>query len=122
MNGVKRSVRVAERVRGELMNMLLRGEIRDPRVQRLVITRLTVTDDLQVARIYVRSQLSDVGDSSTQIIEALEHATGYIRREIGHRVKLKYTPQLRFYWDSEIDEAERVTMLLDEIRLAEADS
>jgi len=96
----KRSDRVADLIRKEISEMLVRT-IKDPRIGFVTITRVEVTGDCRVARIYygVVGTSEQVGQS----IEGLNSAKGYIRRELGHRMKLKYTPDLVFQFDPSIE-------------------
>ena len=98
----KRSERVADLVRKEISEMLIRS-IKDPRIGFVTLTRVTVTDDCRSARIYY----SVVGspDEREQSLEGLNSAKGYIRRELGHRMKLKYTPEIVFQFDPSIEYA-----------------
>lgn len=113
-NKPKRADRVAERLRAELMDMLLRGEVRDPAASAAFVTNVALTDDLQNARVYVRS-VTDGADPDA-IVRGLQRAAPYIRRELSPRLQLKYLPQLKFFWDEGVDRAARVEALLDEIR------
>jgi len=96
----KRSDRVADLVRKEISEMLLKT-IKDPRIGFVTITRVEVTADCRVARVYY----SVVGASEQveQSIEGLNSAKGYIRRELGHRMKVKYIPELVFQFDPSIE-------------------
>ena len=89
----KRSDRVADLVRKEISEMLVKT-IKDPRIGFVTITRVTVTEDCRVARIYY----SVVGtpEEREHSMEGLTSAKGYMRRELGHRMKLKYIPDLVF--------------------------
>ena len=113
----KRSTRVAESIRAELMNVLLTGAIHDPGVSGALISNVLVTDDLRMAKVYVRVLEAEV-DAAKQkaVLRAFERAKGFLRRELGTRVKLKYTPELRFYWDEVIDEVAHIESLLSEVR------
>ncbi len=114
---VKRAVRVAERIRAELMELLLRGAIRDPRAAGATITHVAVTDDLQLARIYVRLIEADPSERrQKELVRAMGGATGFLRRELGTRLSTKYTPDLQFFWDERVDRADRVERILAEIR------
>ena len=117
----KRSLRVAERVRAELMDLLLRGAIRDPRAQDLVISSVRVTDDLGMARVYIRS-MHDVGeDKAIEIVEVMGKAAGFLRRELGQRLQLRYVPSLEFFWDDVVDSGIRIESILDELKQERSD-
>ncbi|KPK16719.1 MAG: hypothetical protein AMJ62_04455 [Myxococcales bacterium SG8_38] len=112
----RRADRVAERIRSELMDLLLRGSLRDPAASEVVISAVRVTDDLSIARVYVRV-LEEIGaDRQEQVVEALGRATGFLRRELGHRLQLRHVPALEFYWDDVVDSALRIESILEEIR------
>ncbi len=118
---IKRSVRVAERIRSELMDLVLSGSVKDPRVSGAVVTNVRVTDDLRHARVYVRLLEQDPPERRRkELVTALGRASGFLRREIGARLHLKYTPELRFEWDETVDRAARIERVLDEIREEEA--
>jgi ribosome-binding factor A len=109
----KRSERVADLVRKEISELLVRT-IKDPRIGFVTITRVTVTDDCRSAKIYY----SVVGslDEREQSIEGLNSAKGYIRRELGHRMKLKYTPEIVFQFDPSIEYAVHMGELIHHLQ------
>ena len=112
----RRPERVAERIRSELMQLLLRGVVRDPAANDCCVTDVQMTDDLGIAKVYVRLLRGDVDESAQRgAIDALGRAAGFLRRELGPKLKLKYLPELRFYWDDGIDRAGRIATLLSEI-------
>ncbi len=112
-----RSQRVAERLKAELMELFLRGLVRDPAVADVYVTQVALTDDLRHARVYVRLTRAEVDDKQRDTtIRALERAGGHLRRELGPRLRLKYMPDLQFFWDEGLDNAARVEAVLDEIR------
>lgn len=112
----KRSDRVGERIRAELMEMISRGAFRDPGLASCYVTEVKLTDDLRHARVYVRSLLTEVSTADRErVIAGLGRAAGYIRRELAPRLKLKYHPELKFFWDDNVDRARRVEELLHEI-------
>ena len=113
--GFRRADRVAERIRSELMDLLLRGSVRDPAAKDVVVSAVRVTDDLSIARVYVRV-LEEIGpERQEKVVDALERATGFLRRELGHRLQLRHVPSLEFYWDDVVDSALRIESILDEI-------
>ena len=113
--GFRRADRVAERIRGELMDLLLRGSVRDPAAKDVVVSAVRATDDLSIARVYVRV-LEEIGaDRQDAVVEALRRATGFLRRELGHRLQLRHVPSLEFFWDDVVDSALRIESILDEI-------
>ena len=114
--GFRRADRVSERIRSELMELMLRGSVRDPAAKDVVISAVRMTDDLSIARVYVRV-LEEIGsDRQDAVVEALDRATGFLRHEIGQRLQLRHVPKLEFYWDEVVDSALRIESILEEIR------
>jgi ribosome-binding factor A len=114
--GGRRAERVAERIKAELMELLVRGTVRDPNAADCCVTGVHVSDDLSHARVYVRLVRAEVSaEAPAQLVAALNRASGFLRRELAPVLKLKYQPELRFYWDEEIDRAARVEALLSDI-------
>lgn len=112
-----RQKRVAERLRAEISDLLQR-ELKDPRLNMVTVTRVTIDRELAQADVYV----STLGDEAQrrEMLEGLRSAAGFIRREIGHRIQLRNTPNLVFHWDPGLENLENISRLLDEIRKDEA--
>jgi ribosome-binding factor A len=112
-----RAHRVAGLLKAELMELLLRGGVRDKALTDTYITDVAFTDDLRHARVYFRLTRSIVSDKDREnALSALEKASGYLRRELGPRLRLQYMPDLKFFWDDGLDRAARVEAVLAEIR------
>ena len=101
--------RMAERVRVILSELLLR-DVRDPRLYGVTITEVKMDPELVVADIYVNA----LGDESRQedVLDGLKSANGFLRREIGRRVRLRVTPELHFHWDLTLERGERLNQLI----------
>ena len=108
-----RQRQVAKRIRFELSDLLLR-EAKDPRLALITITDVTVDRDLAYAEIYVGAMGAQ--DRQHEVMDALQHAQGFLRREIGARVRLRRTPELRFRWDPSLEHGERISQLLDMLK------
>ena len=109
MSGIKR----AERIGGEVFSVLaavLRDGLKDPRVGSITITSVRVSDDLSVARVNFVT-LGGQGDCAA-VVEGLESAKGYLRREVGKRLRLRIVPDLRFHLDTQLDKAMEMTRVL----------
>lgn len=106
-----RSQRVAERVRTELITLLLRS-VRDPGVTAATITRVSMTSDLQLARIYYTVATNKKRQPTAR---ALRRAHPYIRRELGQRLQLRHVPEIRFFYDESAEQEERIGRIFDEI-------
>jgi ribosome-binding factor A len=113
----KRSQKVGDALRGELMTMLLSGEVHDPGAQKAVVSAVSLTDDLRLAKIYVRLLDIDAPEPARKsLLGALDRAKGFLRREISQRLDLRYAPELRFYWDEAVDRGRDMETLLREIK------
>jgi ribosome-binding factor A len=110
MSTHQRPERVSQQLADILANLLRQG-VRDPRVTPLTITRVRMSPDLRVADINV-VPLGGDGDGE-ELIDGLESATGYLRRQVGRQLRLRHTPELRFHLDTQLDEAIHMTRLLD---------
>ena len=120
-SGADRPARIGERIRQELMQLLLRGDVKDPRVQGAVVHAVKVTGDLREARIYVRLGLLDPSKKQQRaLITGLSRAAGFLRRELGARLRTKVTPELSFVWDETSERAGRIEVVLDELRAERA--
>lgn len=107
-----RQKRIADRIHLELSDLVLR-EVRDPRLSSLTITDVTIDRELEYAEVYVNALGAE--DSKAEVMKALDHAKGFFRSEIGARVQLRRTPELRFHWDPSLEYGERISRLLDSL-------
>ncbi|MDQ3035809.1 MAG: 30S ribosome-binding factor RbfA [Myxococcota bacterium] len=115
-SGASREKRVAERIRADLMTLLLRGSIRDPELQGAIVSGVDVTSDLSLARVWMRALEGDADvPRQKRLVRAMKRASGFIRRELGRTLQMKRVPELRFEWDTGADRASRVEELLQEI-------
>ena len=108
----KRASRVSGEIHAALADVLAQG-LKDPRVTPITLTSIRVSDDLRLARINF-VPLGGQGDGD-KILAGLLAAQGYLRREIGRRTRLKYTPELRFHLDTGLQDSFRITDILDQI-------
>lgn len=104
-----RSNRVAEQMKKELGDIITR-KIKDPRVGFVTITDVAVTGDLQQATIYITSLGNERERRET--LKALEKASGFIRSEIGSRIRLRRTPELFFEFDASVEYGNKIDALL----------
>lgn len=112
MTGPRRIQRLNELFRREL-SRLVRGGLKDPRVSDVVVTGVRTSGDLSWATVYVRSEPPTPVEEA---IEGLEHASGFIRRELGRTLHLRKVPEFRFEADETLERAERIERLLEEAR------
>ncbi|MEE4348322.1 MAG: 30S ribosome-binding factor RbfA [Paracoccaceae bacterium] len=113
----QRQLRVGELIRRTLSEVLLRGDIHDPDLNRLSITvgEVRVNPDLRVATIYV---LPLGGQGKDEVLKLLARNKGEIRRIIGKKLTLKFVPELRFQLDETFDRMDETRRLFaqDEVR------
>jgi len=107
--------RVSEQIRAEV-SQILRDEIRDPRLGMVTLTRVKLASDLGAATIFV-SPLGEDPDEARkeELNRVLRKVTGYVRRELSKRMKLRHTPEIRFLLDDSIAEGSHTLELLKEL-------
>jgi ribosome-binding factor A len=105
--------RIADRIRQELSQMLIR-EISDPRLKQIYITDVKVDKELAFADIFV-SAVEGVSRSA-DVLAGLESASGYIKRNLASRVELRAFPRLRFHWDMTPENADHIEQILAKLR------
>lgn len=109
---MERIERISEEIKREMSN-IIQNELKDPRLSMLIsITHLNVTKDLRFAKVYVSIMGSD--EEKTNALEGLKSAAGFIRREIGHRIQIRYTPEIHFELDNSIEKGAYITKLINE--------
>ena len=108
-----RQKRVADRIRAELSDLLLR-ELSDPRLKLVTVTDVNVDRELEYANIWVCRP--DGNAAEDDVLKAFEGAKKIIRREIASRVQLRHAPQLVFHWDHAPDHAEKIAHILDGLK------
>lgn len=112
-----RPERVAEAIKKEIADLIC-NDIKDPRLGFVTITGVEVTKDLSFAKIFV-SVLGSV-DQRQETVDILQKASGFMRSEIGRRIKVRQTPELIFKLDTSLDHGTRIMEILHEINAQEA--
>ncbi len=107
-----RSQRVVEQIRRELAE-LIRLEVKDPRVGFITLTDVEITPDYAHAKVYFTSMTGSEGVED--ILAGLRRASGFLRRELGRRVRIHTTPELHFHYDKSVEEGSRLSRLIDEV-------
>ncbi|MDG1693912.1 MAG: 30S ribosome-binding factor RbfA [Porticoccaceae bacterium] len=107
-----RSERVSDAVQKELAS-LIRQHIRDPRVGMLSVTDVTVTRDLAIAKVYVAFVGERTSDEIKQGLDALNGASGYLRKLLASSIALRATPKLNFFYDETGQRSQRLDALID---------
>ena len=111
-----RIVRINEEVRKELSDIV--RKLKDPRIPVMTsVVNVNVTPDLRYAKAYI----SIMGDDNTKAIAmaALKKSAGFVRREIGRRINLRYTPEVVFELDSSIEHGAKINQLLHDVGAVE---
>ncbi|NLP14009.1 MAG: 30S ribosome-binding factor RbfA [Clostridium sp.] len=107
-----RIARISEEIKREMSN-IIQNELKDPRLSTIIsITHLNVTKDLRYAKVFV--SIMGTEEEKNSSLEGLRSAAGFIRREIGHRIQLRYTPEIQFELDNSIERGAYITKLIDE--------
>ena len=101
--------KLQELIKQEMSKMLL-TDLKDPRIGFVTVTDVEVTGDLRGAKIYVSIMGGEEQVKSS--LEGLQSALGFIRREIGQRVRLRFTPEISFALDTSLDYGDHIQKLL----------
>ena len=111
-----RLLKVGERVRHILSELLARGEAHDEvlSAHNIAVTEVRMSPDLRQAKAYVKPLL---GEDEQSVVKALRTNTAFFQREVAQRLGLKFAPKLRFLADESFDEADRIDQLLDDPRV-----
>ncbi len=104
-----RAQRIAEQIRHELAVILMR-EMKDPRIHDVTLTAVEVSPDLEHAKVWFTLLRGDAGE----VGQALKHASGFLRTELAHRLRLRTVPRLAFHYDVSVERGARLSKLIDE--------
>jgi ribosome-binding factor A len=109
----KRSEKVADLIQKEISQMLVKS-IKDPRIGFVTITKVSVSEDCRFAKVY----FSVVGTLAERerSMKGLDSAKGFVRKELGHRIRLRYTPEILFQFDPSIEYAIHMGELIQTIQ------
>ena len=110
--GYSRAERVADQIRMEVADILMR-KIKDPRVRSVTVTDVELTTDLRIARVFVTALGSDA--ETKDVFTGLSKASGFVRNELGRRLTLRYLPEVVFVKDVSGPRGDRILQLLDEL-------
>ena len=108
----RRTQRLSEEIREEVARII--PTLKDPRVGFVTVTRTEITPDLRTVRV----QVGVLGDANqrTRTLQGLAQAAGFIRRELGRRLRMRHTPEVSFHYDEGQDASQRIEELLHEIK------
>ncbi|KLU63462.1 ribosome-binding factor A [Peptococcaceae bacterium CEB3] len=108
-----RANRLAETLKEEI-SQLIREQLKDPRLGFVTVTAVDVAEDLSHAKVYI-SVLGSPEDAKASLL-VLNRAAGYMRSEIGKRVRLRHTPEIVFKYDPSIEHGARIAKLLRDVQ------
>lgn len=110
--------RITSDIRIALADIL--REVKDPRVSKLIsIVKLQVSEDLSYATVYI-SAIEGM-EKTVESVKGLKNAAGYIRRELGQRLKLRKVPELKFVADDSIVKSANISMIIDSFKKEKED-
>jgi ribosome-binding factor A len=111
----RRAERLAGEIRAEVARMIA-SDLKDPRLGFVTVTRVDLTADLRYARVYV-GVLGEEGEGGTSL-GVLRKASGFVRREIGRRLRVRFAPEIDFRYDRGLEATDRIARLLAEEKTA----
>jgi len=109
----RRSERTSKLIQQKISEVLER-QVNDPRLSKVIsVTEVSVTPDLKYAKIFV----STLGDDSSKkdMLEGLNNASGFLRKELAAHIKMRCIPQLSFYYDDSIERGTRLLELIGQV-------
>jgi len=105
--------RVNSLIRQEISELLQR-QVKDPRLGNFIaVTEVSTSADLKYAKVFV-SRIGGEGEKQ-ETLSVLASASGFFRKELARRLKLRYVPELSFQWDDSIERGNRLLQLIDEV-------
>lgn len=108
-----RSLRVSEQIKKEIAH-IIENQLKDPRIGFVTVTSVELSGDLRHAKVFVSVYGNEL--QKEESLKGLQKAAGFIRREIGQRIKLRYTPEISFKFDDSIEHGAKIAKLLTEVR------
>ena len=113
MQQSRRPKRLALQIQHEIGSMLVR-DLKDRRIGFVTITGVDLSPDLRHARVFVSTMGTE--EEKDASMKALSHAAGWIRHELGQRIRMKFLPEIVFVPDTSQEYGERIDQLLDRIK------
>ena len=113
----RRTERLGEEFREEIARMI-GGQLKDPRIGFVTVTRVEVVPDLRQAKVYVGVLGSPAEREKTLV--GLRQAAGFMRRSLGQKLRLRHAPELTFVYDEGLEAHDRIARLLAEVKAGDA--
>jgi len=112
--------RIGDRIRQDLSEMVVMGEIRDPRISGVTITDVKVDRELAYADVFLSAV--EGSERAEEVLQGFNRANGFIRKALAERIELRVFPRLRYHWDPTPERADRIERLLASLRTGEVPS
>jgi len=109
-----RAERVGDLIQHEVANMILHGEIKDPRIGFVTITHVKLSPDLKDAKVYF-SQIGTAKEKEKSRA-GLNNSSGYIRRILARRLDLRHIPAMEFFFDDSLEYSEHIEQVLKDLK------
>lgn len=110
--------RVGDQIRAELSELLTRGVVHDPGIGFITLTRVKMSPDLQLARVFYTMMGDEAARRRTAA--ALERATPFFKRQIGSRIRLRRVPEVEFRFDESVAHQDRIEQILRDLHEEDA--
>lgn len=109
-----RTLRISEDIKREI-SIIIQRDLKDPRLSELIsVTHVKATKDLRYAKVFVSIMADE--EQKKEALEGLKSAAGFIRREIGNRLQIRYTPEVLFELDNSIEHGAKISKLINDIK------
>ncbi|HEA47069.1 MAG TPA: 30S ribosome-binding factor RbfA [bacterium] len=112
---MRRRAKRAGRLIQEEISKIIQRELKDPRIGFVTVTGVDITDDLRYAKVFITVLKRE---NKKKTLKGLERAKGFIRREIGQRIKMRFTPEIEFRFDEAIEQGAHIEDVLRNIATA----
>ena len=119
MASTRRTLQVAENLK-KLLSEIVEFKLHNPEKGLITISRVRISPDLKIARVYY-SVLGD-DQQKQKTADVLSNSKGFIKAELGKVITMRFTPDLKFFYDDSIDYSERINSIIDKIHDASGDN
>lgn len=115
----RRAERVSNLIRQEICDLLLES-VNDPRLKSFIsVTQVSTSPDLKNARVYI--SVMDDQDKAKGVLDGFKSASGYFRKELSRRLRLRYVPELSFEIDNSIERGVRILNLIEQVSVEDSE-
>ena len=112
-----KQARMSDRIH-QILSALLQREVSDPRLRDVSVTEVKLDPELMYAKVYVIA----LGDTTreAEVMGGFRRANGFLRREVGKRIRLRHVPELHFQWDHTLEKAERINQIISKLDIPDS--